>query len=381
MTITLAWAALRRHAVIVSCIALLVALSARVLGVVALACVALRRLAVVVSITALPLTASVARILKAAHPVSAAVLMTLAASTLATLVLASRAVRRHPLSLLCTALLLAISTSLTGTSVPLALLCWALIALVSLAIWSALEPFVLRRLGCRSPGHLERERLDPALGPDRVGVLVLDAAQPWLGRGLRTLVISRALLDLLEDRALAGLLAQATRQVRAASLPGEVVVWLGNLPLLGAWCLSRGLMRLGRLLAIVVGTSLVVPLVVWPDGFIRWAGRLSGAAIVGLLGSALLSSGVSAAGLGLLLAWALVPGLQTLLNWEARQAETAADDATFDAGLGWELLEALETLAWAESVPPPAAPLGWLCRAATPPTDRADHIWRKLARS
>ena len=55
--------------------------------------------------------------------------------------------------------------------------------------------------------------------------------------------------------------------------------------------------------------------------------------------------------------------------------------ATCDAGQGWELLEALETLVWAESVPPPTAPLGWLCRSATPLTARADRIWRKLAQS
>ena len=287
--------------------------------------------------------------------------------------------RRHPFSVTCTALLVTLSASLLGVSVPLALLLWALASLLSLETWRALEPFVLARLGCRSPSHLERERLDPALGSDRLEVLVLDAAEPWLGRGVRTLVLSRALLDLLEDRALAGLLAQAKEQVRAASLPGELVVWLGNLPLLGAWYLSRDLVQLGRLLAIAVGASLVLPLALWPDGFTRWVGRLFGAAIVGLLGSALLSSGLSAAGLGLLLAWALVPGLQTLLNWETRLAETAADDATLDAGLGWELLEALETLAWAASVPPPAAPLGWLCRLATPLTTRADRLWQTLS--
>jgi hypothetical protein len=119
--------------------------------------------------------------------------------------------------------------------------------------------------------------------------------------------------------------------------------------------------------------------VIWPGGFTRWGGRLFGAAIVGLLGSALLSSGLSAAGLGLLVAWAVGPGLEALLSWETRRAETAADDATLAAGLGWELLEALETLAWAESVPPPAAPLGWLCRLATPLTTRADRIWQALS--
>lgn len=310
---------------------------------------------------------------------SIALLAPLAAAAVATLVLAGKAVRRHPLSILCTALGLTMSAGLSGAPVPLALLLWPCTSLVCLATWDAVEPFVLRRLGCRAPGHLERERLDPALGSVRVEVQVLDAAQPWLFPGVRTLILSRALLDLLEDRALAGLLAQAAIQVRAASLPGELVVWLGNLPLLCAWCLGRGLMQIGRFLAIVVGASLVLPLALWPDGFTRWAGRLFGAGVVGLAGSALLLSGQSAIGLGLLLGWVVVPAVRAVVDWETRQAETAADDATFESGLGWELLEALETLTWAESVPPAAAPLGWLSRAASPLTERADRLWRKLA--
>jgi len=354
-----------------------------------------------------------------------------------TLALAWRGARRHPCGAGCTALLVTLSASLLGVSVPLALLTWALASPLALTGWWLLEPHGLRRLGGRPPSHLERERLaaalasaglnirvvdtphrstgvdvtvvdaahrstgvdvtvvdaahgstgvdvtvvDGALGCAAIEVMVVDAAEPWLGRGVRCLVLSRALLDLLEDRALAGLLVQASAQLRAASLVGELVVWLGNLPLLGAWYLSRQLVQLGRVLAIAVGASLVLPLVFWPGGFTRWAGRVFGAAIVGLLGAALLSSGLAAAGLGLLVAWAVVPGLGALLDWETRRAEHAADDATLEVGRGWELLEALETLAWAESVPSPAGPLGWLCRRATPLTVRADRIWRTLAQA
>ncbi|MGI9147415.1 MAG: hypothetical protein ACR2IK_12805 [Chloroflexota bacterium] len=290
-----------------------------------------------------------------------------------------KAARCHPFSLACTALLLGVSASLAGASALLAVLAWALVAVLSLATWWVIEPLGLRRLGCRPPGHLERERLDPALGSASVELLVVDATQPWLGGGVRTLVISRALLDLLEDRALAGLLTQATIQVHEASLPGELVVWLGNAPLLGTWHLSRGLVQLGRMLAVVVGASLVLPLVMWPDRVTRWAGRLLGVLFGCVLGAVLLSSGLPAVGLGVLLAWLVVPGLRVLLNWETRQAETAADDAACEAGRGWELLEALETLTWGESVPPPAAPLGWLSQLASPLTGRADRIWRKLS--
>jgi hypothetical protein len=291
--------------------------------------------------------------------------------------------RLRPISLVCTALLLVSTAGLVGVSAPLAVLAWAVGAPFSLVIWYAVEPLVVRRLGARAPDHLDWERVDPALDPARervnVDVLVIDAAQPWLGRGLRTLVVSRALLDLLEDRALDGLLAQATLPVRSASLAGEMGVWLGNLPVLCTWWLSRILARLGRVLAVVLGGTLVVPLVLWPTGYARWTGYLLGALIVCLAGASLLSSGFAAAGLGLLLACALVPGLRAILAWETHRAELAADDATLEAGLGWQLLEALETLVWAESVPPPAGLLGVLCRTRTPLTDRADRLWKALS--
>jgi hypothetical protein len=390
-TLPLALEALRRRCFTVARIALVATVSMGLVGALAAASTAPWHLPVTMSSIAvlptlsactvglIPLTAKALRRYSAGVPCRP-FQATIAASWLEALALTWQALRRHPFSASCTALLVTVSASLLGAAIPLALLLWAVASLLSLATWCAFEPFALKHLGCRSPSHLERERIDPALGSDRIDILVVDAAQPWFGRGVRSLVISRALLDLLEDPALAGLLAQANEMVQAASLPGELVVWLGTLPVLGAWYLSRQLVQLGRALAIVVGASLVLPLVVWPDGFTRWAGRLFGAVIVGLLGSAMLSSDLSSAGLGLLLAWAIVPGLKALLNLETRHAETAADDATLAAGLGWELLEALETLAWAESLPPLEAPLGWLCRLATPLTTRADRLWQKLSR-
>jgi hypothetical protein len=295
--------------------------------------------------------------------------------------LAWSALRRHPFSVVCTALLAVLSASLLGTPVPLALVVWATTSVVGITIWHALEPVILRWLGCRSPSPLEREWLDRPLASSNVEVVVLDAAQPWLGRGLRSLVISRALLDLLEDRALQGLLTQADQEVRSASLAGELVVWLGNLPLLSAFVLGRWLAQVGRLLALVVGDSLVAPLLLWPVGFIRWGGRFFGAVVVALVGSALLSSGLAAPGLGLLLAWAIVPGVQSILAWESRRAEQLADEATIAAGLGWQLLEALECLALAESSPPPDGLLGLLCRRGSPFTTRADRVWRALSKT
>jgi hypothetical protein len=295
--------------------------------------------------------------------------------------LAWAAIRRHPLSILSTALLVTLSARLLGLPVPVVLVAWASLSLLGITVWHAFEPLLLRWLGCRSPSWLERERLDRALGSRRPEVVLLDAAEPWLGHGVRSLIVSRALLDLLEDRAVQGLLTQAVQEVRWASLAGELAVWLGSLPLVVSRLLGTWLTRLGRLLALVVGSSLVVPILLWPTGFIRWAGRLFGAVFVLLLGSALVSSGLAAPGLGLLLGWPMVLGLQTLLAWESRRAERLADQATIAAGLGWQLLEALETLAFAESVPPPDGLLGVFCRRGSPFNLRADRVWRALSKA
>jgi hypothetical protein len=284
------------------------------------------------------------------------------------------------LSIFCSALLVALFARFLYMPVPASLVAWATLSLFGITAWRALEPLICRCLGGRTPSWLERERLERALGSVRLDVLVLDAAEPWLGHGLRTLIVSRALLDLLEDRATQGLLTQVVQEVRSASLAGELAVWLGSLPLLVGRVIGIWLTRLGRLLALVVGSSLVVPILLWPTGFIRWAGRVFGATFVLLLGSALLSNGLAAPAFGLLLAWPLVLGLQALLAWESRRTEQLADQATIDAGLGWQLLEALETVAFAESVSLPDGLLGVFCRRGSPLNARADRVWRALSR-
>jgi hypothetical protein len=188
------------------------------------------------------------------------------------------------------------------------------------------------------------------------------------------------MLELLDERALSGLLNQAAAPIHVADLGGVLLVWLGNVPVVAAWCVSQCIGQLGRLLGVIVGESLVLPLVVWPGGFVRWSGRVFGSAMVGLLGSMLLSSGLAAAGLGLMVAWAVVPGIQALLAWESRRIERVADQAAVDAGCGAELLEGLEFLALAEPRPRPAGLLGVLCRPGAPLSIRADRIRRALSR-
>ena len=52
--------------------------------------------------------------------------------------LAWAAVRRHPLSILSAALLVALSARLVGISVPLALLAWAALSLFGIGVWYVL---------------------------------------------------------------------------------------------------------------------------------------------------------------------------------------------------------------------------------------------------
>src|SRR3982074_2328651 len=94
--------------------------------------------------------------------------------------LAWAALRRHPFSVVCTALLAIVSASLRGTPVPLALGLWAATSLFSVTIWYTVEPFILRRFGCRRPSPRERECLDPPLGGSHVEIVVLEAPQTWL---------------------------------------------------------------------------------------------------------------------------------------------------------------------------------------------------------
>ena len=117
-----------------------------------------------------------------------------------TLALVREACSRHPFSVICSALLAALSASLLGLSVPAVLLTWMAASVVAVAAWHVLEPFALRRLGCRAPNRLECERFDAAPASWPVQILVFDAAAAWHLRGLRSLVISRGLAETVTVR-------------------------------------------------------------------------------------------------------------------------------------------------------------------------------------
>src|SRR6266849_463540 len=108
-----------------------------------------------------------------------------------TFALVCAAFYRHPLSIGCSALLAALSASLLGMSVPLVLLAWMAASLVALEAWLALEPFALRRLGCRVPNRLECERLDAAPSGLRRGGPVVPARTSQPGHQSRAVRLAR----------------------------------------------------------------------------------------------------------------------------------------------------------------------------------------------
>jgi hypothetical protein len=297
-----------------------------------------------------------------------------------TFALTLAAVRHHPVGVVLTALMAIVTASLLAVSAPLALVAWAVTGLVCLELWYILEPVVLSQFGdCRLPTAAEHQRIEAALGRTHVDVLIADVTEFTAMRGLRCLAIGRDMLDVLEDRALSGYLAQAAAPLQSANLAGFILVWLGNLPVLAAWWATRLVGQFGRLLALVVGTSLVVPLVVCREGFLRWAGLVFTTVLVGLCGSALLSYGFAAVGLGLMLAWLVVPSVHAVLDWESRRVERSADLATIDAGLGPQLLEAIDFLALVKPDRPATGLLSIVCLPSGSMVERARWIRRRLA--
>jgi hypothetical protein len=296
-----------------------------------------------------------------------------------TFALTLAAVRRHPFGVIFTTFLATVTASLLGISTPLALGVWIVTGLTFLELWYAVEPLAMRRLGgCRPPTAAEQQRLEAALGRSHPELLIAEAAELATVRGLRCLAIGRDLMDVLEDRALGGFLAQAAAPPHTANLAGCMLVWLGSAPVMLAWWTSRLIGQFGRLLALAVGTSLVVPLILCRDGYLRWAGLVLTSVLVALCGTVLLSYGVAAAGAGLLLAWLLVPGLRAVLAWESRRVERSADRATIEAGFGLQLLEAVDFLALIEPGRPTSGLLSVLALPRSSMLERGRRIRREL---
>jgi hypothetical protein len=296
-----------------------------------------------------------------------------------TFALTLAAIRRHPFGFIFTLLLAIATASLSGISAPLALGLWILTGMTWFELWYALEPLAMRRLGgCRTPTPAEQQRIEAALGTAHPVLLIADTAQLAVIRGLRCLAIGRDLMEVLEDRALSGFLTHALAPPHTANLAGVMLIWLGNVPVLAAWWASQLVGQLSRLLALAIGASLVLPLVLCRDGYLRWTGLAFTSLLMGLCGTVLLSYGFAVAGAGLMLAWLIVPGVQSVLAWESRRVESLAERATIEAGFGLQLLEAVDFLALIEPGRPPGGLLSILSLPGSPMVERGRRIRRQL---
>lgn len=276
--------------------------------------------------------------------------------------------------------LLPVGSALVGLSPIAGMLIGILFALGILAVRSLIERLVLHQAGCRTPNRLESERLSvhPVLAA--APVMVHDSGRPWLVHCPDRIVLSVALLDVLEDRALLGFLAQASYPGYRAAVIGEAIVWSCIWPLALGRVLTSMASVGGRVLAMPVGFALILPMIVWRDGFVLWAGRALAPVVLGWIILMLAAGGYPGLAGAALLAAVMYPLLQAILRWEWRQVEKAADRATIDQGLGSHLLDAIETLTWVKPVPPRGI-LGLLFHTGTPARTRADRVRRYLSRN
>jgi len=288
--------------------------------------------------------------------------------------------RRRPISLACALLSVVVTALLVSLDVGTLVLAWGLTSVVVLGLWHKTERMILRAAKCRPLSAREKDTLSPRVSGSTAEVLIVDRAEPWVVRGLRSVVVGAGMLDVLDEHQLGGLITHRAL-LDPAPVAGELVVWIGMLPFRIGWHVNLWIGVIGRALALLIGTSLLVPLVIWPQGYLRWGGRLFGALLGGMFASLLLSGGMALAGLVLMTSWFVVPVVQCLLEWESRRAERMADDAVLEAGLGWELLGALDELVCLDPQPVPPGLLGWLYRAGAPLRDRADRLLRALLQS
>ncbi|GAC1327442.1 MAG: hypothetical protein NVSMB2_26840 [Chloroflexota bacterium] len=288
--------------------------------------------------------------------------------------------RTRAVSLTLAGVLLLLGSALVGLSPVSAVLVALVFSLAIGTLFSVAEPLVLRWSGCRAPNRSEAERLSVHTGSAGVPVLVHDSADPFVIQCPGRIVLSVALLDALEDRALLGYLTQASYSGFRAALIGEAIVWSCIWPIALGRVLTGVASRFGCVLAMVVGYALVLPMLLCPDGFVRWAGRVFTPLVLAWLLLMLGAGGYPGLAGAALVSVLSYPVALAVLRWEWRRVEKAADRATIDRGLGAHLLEAIETLAWVHTAPPRGV-LGLLFHSGTPAATRADIVRRHLSRT
>src|SRR5262249_21544261 len=130
------------------------------------------------------------------------------------------ALRRRSFSVFCTLFLVVVSATLARASVILALGLWVVGSLLALELWLLFERALLERLGCRAPTRDEQPHFAAAQNRFAIVVRVVDDPAPWVASAVRTVLVSRGALDLIEDRGLIGVLGHAAIQQRDAWLVG-----------------------------------------------------------------------------------------------------------------------------------------------------------------
>lgn len=291
------------------------------------------------------------------------------------------ALRRRPFYFLATFGLVVVFSSLLGLAAPLAVLSWLALALVGIELWYVLEPLALRHLGARALDRVESERLQTMAAYCGCELLIVDHDEAWLVVGLRVVVMSRGLLEVVDDNAINGLIAQASIRLGGYGSALGPAIWLGATPFLVGWLAARALVRIAEVLASVIGASLILPALLFPRAFRRVGGLILGTTFVWLIGATLISDGARAIGLALLVGWAVVAGLRALNAWEARRDEALADRLTAERGLGEYLRSALELLACCDGVAEPHGVFRLLAQPGAPLQKRVARLHRLLGQA
>jgi len=305
-----------------------------------------------------------------------------------------RAGRRRSASLGLSLLALAGASAIAGWPVWVPLIGWLFGSLVLVSVWWLLERPILKLWGYRAPTVEEAARLQPGLDaiqavlaiPTRPHLVIDECATVAVSAGLRTLIVSRGALEVLEDPQLAGLLAHEFGHLEACEAPADALVWLASTPVVLAWWAAEMLSKAAGVVAFGVAAALVLPLFLWPAWFTRIV-RVGLSIVMITIASLLLMAtgletgerGLVAWGLGVMAAPALVPLTKLVLAWEHRSGERRADLRAVEAELGRQLLEALRIVQEVEEQEEMhTGPTTTLQRTHPPTATRIEALQRSL---
>ena len=190
----------------------------------------------------------------------------------------------RPASLGCALVLACATALLASVDMPTTILVWAVTSVIALGVWRKTERLVLRAVGCRPLSARGTRTFSGGLDTGSpTKMLIVDLADHRLCTvsDRSSLVLACSMCSTNADSTGC---SRIPARLEPATVAGELVVSIGMLPLHIGWYVNSLIGALGRLLALAIGMSLVVPLVIWPHGYLRWGGRLFGSMIGGMLG-------------------------------------------------------------------------------------------------